>query len=199
MLQRTSLPATTTSELAETLQRTLERRQVQTLQNILRLPATWRQYLVLLAGLLIVAGGMMLQVTLAVQIAEAELQVAELRDTYERIERQNSKLVYEIATRSSLEVMQQLATGQGYVPATGRTYVFRDQLPSLAVAITASKNGRAPVTDAGQANTRVRTGQVVAGHPPGWLEQGQQWAGDAQASAQATLGQFVRDVMGRVQ
>ena len=52
-----------------------------------------------------------------------------MRGEYARVERQNSELVYAIAQQSSLAQMAELATQSGYVPATGRTYIVRDQQP----------------------------------------------------------------------
>lgn len=189
MLQRTSLPtaatSVTTSDIAESLQRSWERGALHSLQQTLRLPGTWQQYLVLCAILAVVVAGMTFQVLLAVQIAKAESQVAQLRSAYERIERRNAELVYQLAINSSLEAMQQKAVEQGFGPATGRTYIFRDQ---LAVRAAAGPTLRPTPTE------QLRT---IAS--PGWLEQSQQWMHGARQSAQAGLSQFVRDVMGRVQ
>lgn len=185
MLQRTSLPTTTTSDLAESLHRRWEQGWLRPLQQWVRLPESWQQYMLLCILLAIVVAGMSFQIVLAVQIAESEYQVAALRNEYTRVERRNAELVYQLAMHSSLEAMQQLAAEQGFGPATGRTYIFRDQLPALTVAAPALRP--------------AGSGQPPAGTPPGWLEQSRQWATGAQSSALEGFNQFMRDVVGRVQ
>ena len=135
MLQRSSLPSTSTAELADTLGRSLGGRLEEgvrwrkatgvTWQNLLPLPTTWQQYVIACLALAVVLGGMLMHVLLAVQIAHADFQLRQMQNEYARIERQNSELIYQIAQRSSLAHMAELALQEGYVPATGRTYVVR--------------------------------------------------------------------------
>ena len=82
---------------------------------------------------LIIAGGLALHVLLSVQIAEGEYQVHLLREKVQRIERDNSEIVYQIAMRSSLIQIEQAAAKQGFGPATGRVYVHRPQAQGNAV------------------------------------------------------------------
>ena len=156
MLQRSSLPTTSTAELADTigqslgdafgdafgdalghsLEQSLGGRtglgaRARELGHWLPLPATWQQYLLACLALAVVLGGMLLHVLLSVQIARADFQLRGLRADYARIERRNSELVYQIAQRSSLAQMAKLAAEQGYVPATGRTYALRTSPAAL--------------------------------------------------------------------
>ncbi|MCB0048900.1 MAG: hypothetical protein KDE24_05050, partial [Caldilinea sp.] len=76
MLQRTSIPPAVPADIRESLQQTLNRRWSDVLQELLWLPETSRQYLLFLAIVLVIAGGMIVQVWYSVRIAEAR---AELR------------------------------------------------------------------------------------------------------------------------
>ena len=138
MLQRSSLPTTSPAEIADSLQRTFDGpfsgpfsgRRWQALQDVLPMPVTWQQYMLACLALTIVVGGMWLQVLLSVQIARSEFTLRQMRGEYARVERQNSDLVFAISQQSSLAHMAELATQSGYVPATGRTYIVRDQQAS---------------------------------------------------------------------
>lgn len=198
MLQRSSLPSTSTAELADTLQHSLaqhslaqhvwegNRRQVW--QGLLPLPATWQQYLLACLALAVVLGGLLLHVLLAVQIADADFQLRQMRQEYARVERQNSELIYQIVQRSSLARMAQLAAEQGYVPATGRTYAVpgaADELLYNGAGATASSRQPAPAEPAAE--------------PPTWVEGASQWWLDAQEATGAAAGQLWRDITGRVE
>ena len=121
MLQRSSLTTPTATDIAGSLQQTLERSALRSLQNSLQLPKNWQQYMILLVVLLAIGAGMVVQVMLAVQIAEAEATARSLRMEYEWIQFENSELIYQIATRSSLGQVQRRAEEVGYIPATSRT------------------------------------------------------------------------------
>ena len=191
MLQRSSLPSTSTAELADTIQHSLaqhvwEGKRRQAWQNLLPLPATWRQYLLACLALTVVLGGLLLHVLLAVQIADADFQLRQMRQEYARVERQNSEWVYQIAQRSSLARMAQLAAEQGYVPATGRTYVApgaADALLDNGTGVAASNRQPAPAEPA----------------PPTWVEGASQWWSNAQVATGAAAGQLWRDITGRVE
>jgi hypothetical protein len=202
MLQRSSLPSTSTAEIADTLGRSLAERawaggRWQAIQDWLPLPATWQQYLLACLALAVVMGGMLLHVLLSVQIARADFQLRELNAAYARIERQNGELVYQIAQRSSLAHMAQLAAEQGYVPATGRTYTVRRD----AAAIDPVRGDLSPqaVTAAAQPAQNAAGAGSPNATPPSWQEQIGRWWQDAGSAAGATASQLWRDITGRME
>ena len=177
---------------------------MRSLQESLPLPVTWQQYMLLLAIVSIIVGGMALHVLLSLQIAEARLQVRLLRVEYERIERDNSEVVYQIAMRSSLSQIEALATAQGFGPATGRILVPRTELGDEAVAGDAVTDVVVPA-DAGSrqpARAQESTLRPAAGTGPpvsqDWIAQGGAWWQTTQQSFGTAVDQFVRDVTGRV-
>ncbi len=185
MLQR-SLPSAPTVEIAESLQRTLDRRWVRSLQDLLPLPETWQQYMVLLVIVLAIAGGMSLQIMLSVQTAQAEFQARQLRAEYAQVQRTNSELVFQIANRTGLVQIEPIARAQGYMPATGRVYVRRDQLAAVPIAVGTGSS------TAGAAAAQQAVIPVQQPPPPqaDWLAQGRQWWTGAQQAAQAAMAQL---------
>lgn len=133
MLQRTSLPPAVPADIRESLQRTLNRRWSDVLQELLWLPETSRQYFLFLAIVLVIAGGMMLQVWYSVRIAEARAELRALAAQQQRVERENSELVYAIARSSTLDRILRVALQQGYKPATDRVYVRRDEIATATI------------------------------------------------------------------
>ncbi len=204
MLQRSSLPSTSTAEIADSLGRSLaprawDSRRWQTLQNLLPLPVTWQQYLLACLALGVVLGGLLLHVLLSVQIARADFQLRQMRAEYARVERQNGELVYQIAQRSSLAQMAKLAAEQGYVPATGRTYAVR----SSATAADPVRGDISP-QPALPAPTRSATpadeaSAATAAAPSPWLEPVQHWWQEAGRAAGAVAAQLWHDITGRVE
>jgi hypothetical protein len=207
MLQRSSLPTTSSAEIADTLQRSweatlhdrplLERRR-QRLQALLPLPLTWQQYLLACLVPAIVTGGLALQVLLSVQIARTEFQLRSLRLEYAAVERQNSELVYAIAQQSSLEQMAQLAKQEGYVPATKREYVLRNPAaqPFAGRAAPAAATPRSAAANASGSPVTPRSGQAPDGS---WLAQTRQWWAGTQDAAALAANQLWRDVTGRME
>lgn len=199
MLQRSSLPSTTTAELADTLGRSLGDRlgegvRWRAWQNLLPLPTTWQQYVLASLALAVVMGGMLMHVLLAVQIAHADFQLRQMQNEYARIERQNSELIYQIAQRSSLAHMAELALQEGYVPATGRTYVVRSS-SSFADPVSSILNPQAAVAATPSATPIPERGVT----PAGWLDQTAHWWQDVQQAAGAATSQLWRDVTGRME
>jgi len=223
MLQRSSLPTTSTAELADALGDALGQSfgdalghslgdslggrtglgaRVRELGRRLPLPTTWQQYVLACLALAVVLGGMLLHVLLSVQIARADFQLRGLRADYARIERRNSELVYQIAQRSSLAQMAKLAADQGYVPATGRTYVLRTgpaTLDPVTGGIAAPVQALAPAPSPTALRTPSAADAAQPATPAGWIEGAADWWQDAQGAAAAAAAQFWRDVTGRVE
>jgi hypothetical protein len=202
MLQR-SLPSTPSAELADSLQRTLDRRWARSLQDSLPLPQTWQQYLLSLAITLVIAGGLALHVLLSVQIAEGEYQVRMLRAEVQRIERDNSDLVYQIAMRSSLTQIEIEAAKQGFGPATERVFVHRPQTTASNVpGLLPQPVGANSSTELNPSSRELTSdwGPAEATGPPAsqdWLGQGVQWWQSTQQSAQVAVDQLMRDATGQ--
>lgn len=188
MLQRSTLSTSANTEIAQTLQRTLERSWLRSLQQTVQLPETWQQYMLLLVIAVLVTGALAWQVLLATQTAATRHQLRLLRVEYEQIERQNSELVYQIATQSTMRQVQAQAVAQGFGPATSRLYVAR---PVAVTAFPLQGEQIMPVSSTQNAALRA---------PPSasWFDQGRQWWLAAQESAQTSFGQLVRDVTGRM-
>ena len=206
MLQRSSLPTTSPAEIADSLQRTFDGpfsgpfsgRRWQAIQDVLPMPATWQQYILACLALTILVGGMWLQVLLSVQIARSELTLRQMRGEYARVERQNSDLIFAISQQSSLAHMAELAAQSGYVPATGRTYIVRDQhaaeLPPAAAALALAPAQAEPV-----ALNPVPASDRRLEPMPGWLDQTRLWWQNLQQSVSTATGQLWRDITGRME
>ena len=206
MLQRTSLPTTANSDIAVSLQRTFKRGWVQALRDTLQLPSTWQQYLLFFVIVVIVGAGMAVQVVLSVQIAETTLATRTLHAEYERVERENAELIFQIATRMSLNQVRRAANEQGFVPATGRTYVFRNQLAGAPVQGLGSEAAAADAITALDGGKKVSS---AVQSPKGPLDtlivhlddltQGWQQGGSSMLNAvQQAIDQLARDIWGRV-
>lgn len=162
MLQRSSLTTPTATEIAGTLQQTLERSALRSLQNTLQLPVTWQQYLTMLGVVLVLAAGLAVEVLLTVQIAEAEATVRALRSEYAWIQYENSELIHQIATQSSLSEVQRRAAVLNYIPATSRTFVYRSDAPAMAPAATLT----VPPDEASAPDIRVQPGAAAPAPTP---------------------------------
>lgn len=238
MLQRSSLPSTATrgvatatgqvaaAEMADSLvQRSLDaarwpRREWRGLEAVLPLPSTWQQYVLGCLALAVVLGGMLLHVLLAVQIAGVDYEVRQMREEYARVERLNSELVYQIALRSSLAQMANLAAEKGYVPATTRTYVVRADAVASAEDVAPAASAAAPVWGgvvSGGGTGEWQDRPVMSGFHPTyegttvgagatdgapaltWVEQVTRRWGEVLEGAGAATGQLWRDVTGRME
>ncbi|MCS6827738.1 MAG: hypothetical protein NZ553_14080 [Caldilinea sp.] len=131
MFEHSTLPPTVSTEISGSLPHTLSRRWLNIVQEMLWLPENFRQYLLLLAAVLLVGAGMMAQVWLRVQIAEERYLLKKLTEQQQRIERENSEIIFAIANATSLRQIEQAAIAQGYRPVTARMYVRRDELPTI--------------------------------------------------------------------
>ncbi len=188
MLQRSSLPSTVSADAVESWRNTLDRPSLQSLRHTLQLPTTWQQYALLLTVLMLIIVGMTMHILLTVQIAEAEYQVRLLQTQYERVERQNSELVYQISTHSSLAELATAASAQGYKPTMSRTYIYRNQ---LAGSVVPGLGGRAGTESAGfGAGSQSATPQGFPTQNSDSFAGAQQWL----QGAQAATGEFVSQI-----
>jgi hypothetical protein len=205
MLQRSSLPSTSTAEIADSLQRSLNGRawdsvRWRALRDLLPLPSTWQQYLLACLALWVVLGGMLLHVLLSVQIARADFQLRQMREEYARIERRNGELVYQITQRASLAHMAELARRQGYVPATGRTYVVRSRT-AFADPVRGDLDPQAAVPElppeqAVASMEEASSSARSSARPNGWLAQAERWWQETQHAVGAATVQLWRDITG---
>jgi hypothetical protein len=133
MLQRSSLPSSISTEISDSLQQTFSRRWLELLREMLWLPENYRQYLMLLVVTIVVGAGMVVHVWLNVQVAEQRYLLVQLAEQRERIERENSELIYAIADATSLRQIEQTALALGYRPTTALAYVRRDELATSTI------------------------------------------------------------------
>lgn len=133
MLQRSSLPSSISTEISDSLQQTFSRRWLELLREMLWLPENYRQYLMLLVVTIVVGAGMVVHVWLNVQVAEQRYLLVQLAEQRERIERENSELIYAIADAASLRQIEQTALALGYRPTTALAYVRRDELATSTI------------------------------------------------------------------
>ncbi len=196
MLQRSSFPSPATTELAESLQRSLDRSWLRTLQDTLRFPETWQQYLILLAFVLLIMAGMLFQVYLSVQIAQVDGQLGVLEAEHARTKRENSELIYQITMNTSLREVQRQAELTGYVPATARKFVVRVPADHLVAAPSAAAindpPGARPLAQALQSTPEELAGGFWSGLSRSW----QEGVADLQQQATTVTSNLVGDVMG---
>ncbi|HRJ41150.1 MAG: hypothetical protein KJZ86_14425 [Caldilineaceae bacterium] len=125
MFQHSTLPSVSvdiTRNLTDALPRLSGWAGLSSLER-LPLPRTFREYLLWLLILAAVTGLALLQVWVALQISQAELNVAELRNQYQMIEQENAQLLWEISHFTTLERVQSEAVAAGFVPVLHRRYV----------------------------------------------------------------------------
>jgi hypothetical protein len=158
-------------------------RLIDTLDRALRLPSTPREFLLFLAGLVLIFTGALLHVLVAAQIMAAEIQLNALDQQAALIEQQNGELTFQIARESNIMELQAQAVSQGYGPATQREYVFVQQpapvvaassvpaqplAPSTAVATTPAPSPA--TTPADQAPWRAWSDLLGLPAPSGWTQ-----------------------------
>lgn len=162
MLERSSLPTYVPTELTDSLQQTFNRRRFEVLQEMLWLPETYQQYLLLLAGMLAVGLGMLVHIWLTVQIAEARALVSQLAAESQQIERENSELIYAIANNSTLARIEAAARQQGFRPATERVYVRRNAVHRDAIR-SAGLSSAAPESTTPASSPATASGESLPG------------------------------------
>jgi hypothetical protein len=139
MLERSSLPTYVSTEITDSLRLTLNRRRFEVLQEMLWLPETYQQYLLLLAGALAVGLGMIVHVWLNVQATEERVLLRQLAAERQQIERENSEVIYAIANALTLAKVEDAALQQGFRPATERVYVRRDAVTGADLTSVAGR------------------------------------------------------------
>lgn len=186
------------------------------------LPETWPQYLILLAVVLAFAAGLAVQIYLTVEIARAQVDFRTLQAEYERIERHNADLVFGISTKTALDRIYTEAEQQGFVPATGREYYWREwvvqtPLPIQGAAAPGSGLDSVAAPEGGPTGHSPNAGPIdqagamsapAAGSAAGWWEQlagalhttGESfdlWRRGVAGSAQASAEQWLDRMVGR--
>ncbi|HAJ34160.1 MAG TPA: hypothetical protein DCL15_00495 [Chloroflexi bacterium] len=161
MLERSSLPTYVSTELTDSLYQTFNRRWFKVLQEMLWLPETYQQYLLLLAGTLVVGMGMLVHVWLNVQIAEARVLVRQLTAESQQIERENSEVIFAIANSSTLARVEEAARQQGFRPVTERVYVRRDAVRSAG--LTSAAPERSPALPQSSVQSSVQSSAQTPG------------------------------------
>lgn len=149
MIERTTMPtiSTTTADLAEGLPRGLATGVAQALREALRLPTSVREFLLFLAGLVLLAGGLTMHVLLSAQLFQARVELANLHVQLSRVEEANAELVWEIAEAGRLDAVREQALALGYRPAPERLYVS-PPAPIQPVAAAVAPAAVPPAPDA---------------------------------------------------
>jgi hypothetical protein len=117
----------------------------QRLASLFRLPTTLRGYMAFLAGLLVLAFTMTLHIMLSAEIMRLDVQLADLREEYARVERYNANIVWEISEYGALDRLHEQALAAGYVNNIPTEYV---DMPAALGAATAGQLETLPVSGA---------------------------------------------------
>ena len=121
---------------------------IDVLDRSIPLPGSPRSFLFYLSVLSLIATGMLLHVLLAAQILQARVEVQQLKEVHGSIQNQNAELVWEIARKTNLEHIQQVAYASGYRPTNRRQYVVMpaavNQSPAQAAAAPFAEMPKAP-------------------------------------------------------
>ncbi len=165
---------------------------IATLDRTLPLPNTPRAFFNYFIVLLLIAAGMSLHVVLAVQTLQARLEVQRLHEEYENLRNQNSELIWEIARKTNLDNIQQLAYAAGYRPIQKRQYV---PMPASA-GFGAQPAGTAQREPQGAApNVALRrAGAAVTPMPEG--RELSQWWQPWQERIETTAAQLLERILG---
>ena len=136
MLQPSAIPSSIPSDLAESLQQTLTGKKTWVLRALgttVSLPTTPRAFVLILLTIAAICVGMVMHITLAMQIWQTSSQIEILQARYQAIEQQNTALVWDIAQKSTLENVRQRAVAMGYAIPLTRHYVSAPQPLQLAL------------------------------------------------------------------
>lgn len=96
---------------------------VDSLDHALPIPNDPHSFSIYFVALLLVVAGMMISVLLSAQILQSKVQLGELQNREEILERQNGELLWKIARATNLQQVQSRAIAQGYRPITKREYI----------------------------------------------------------------------------
>lgn len=136
MLQPSAIPSSIPSDLAESLQQSLTGKKtwvLRVLGTTVSLPTTPRAFVLFLLTTAAVCVGMVMHITLSMQIWQTSSQIEILQAKYQAIEQQNTALVWDIAQKSTLESVRQRAVAMGYAIPLTRHYVSAPQPMQLAL------------------------------------------------------------------
>jgi hypothetical protein len=97
---------------------------VDILDRYLRLPTTFRDFVIYLTGLILIVAGATLHVYMAAQILQAKYERQQLVQQLIKLQEQNGDLVWKIARETNMAQLQQRVLAQGYAPIETREYVY---------------------------------------------------------------------------
>lgn len=135
-------------ELTESLQQTLSGGKIWKLKALgltIPLPNSARSFLVFLLGLTVVCGGLVMQISLSIQIWQTTAKIDKLKVEYEVVEQKNTAVVWEIAQASTLESVRQRAQALNYKVVMDRYYI---PAPAHVAATTLPQNSQPKLTQA---------------------------------------------------
>lgn len=93
------------------------------LDQSLPLPNNARAYSYFLLALLVVAGGMMVQLVLSANILESRVELADKQNRHTIIERDNAEILWQIGRETNFRNIQTRAMKAGYVSIENREYI----------------------------------------------------------------------------
>jgi hypothetical protein len=104
------------------------------LDRYLRLPTTFRDFVIVLIGLILIVAGATLHVYMAAQILQAKYERQQLVQQLTKLQEQNGDLVWKIARETNMAQLQQRVLMQGYAPIETREYVYTAPEPATLAA-----------------------------------------------------------------
>ncbi|MCX6043869.1 MAG: hypothetical protein NT075_02055 [Chloroflexi bacterium] len=158
MLQPSAISSPISMELTESLQQTLSGGKIWKLKALgltIPLPNTARGFLLFLLGLAVVCGGMVMQITLSIQIWQTTAKIDKLKAEYRVIEQQNTAIVWEIAQTSTLESVRQRAQALNYKIVMDRYYIAAPGSTQLATTALPQNSQPKTIQSAVQAQNNV--------------------------------------------
>ena len=121
-----SISSPVSTELADSLERTLTNERLHVIRRTLSLPDSPQSFLVFLLLLLLLGGALTLHLTVSTAIYKSELQLVALQARHLALEQESTILIEQIAESSTLPAGVARAAAQGYVPAYDRRYIVQN-------------------------------------------------------------------------
>ncbi|MBX3012841.1 MAG: hypothetical protein KF832_15105 [Caldilineaceae bacterium] len=131
-----SIASPVTSEWPASVRRARLPQQWHILRDTLRLPNSWRSFVLFTCGVAVICAGMFLHLQISTQILQDKMQLSSLQAAELAVEEENSNLVWAIAQETELNKVHERAIALGYQPSLQREYVV---IPSNTLA--AATNG----------------------------------------------------------